>query len=528
MTTKPKAKKFRLKRQQSDSLGTPDDGFGDIDFRNTPPQEQQAKSPGRSNASLSIEQEIAQIKAEGLSGRQLRSARRVAQRHDLKVKSDFDAVRQLRAMGIDPFAGLDMLAVVGGKEAEANTPNQSPLAKVNPTKSEPKKPIDEAQRAAEIMRIQRDIARRRRRQVALLSVRLFFFVIMPTMIVAFYYFAVATSLYATKSEFVIQQAGMGASSSSSLSSMFSGTGLATQQDSVGVQSYLTSRDAMNRLNQDLGFIDHFSSRRIDALRRIDPNATQEEAFRLYQNMVKVGYDPTEGLIKMEVIAADPQTSQAFSEALIGYAEEQVDQLTARLRNDQMKGARESYEEANQRLIEAQERVVLLQEQLNVIAPDIEIANKMNAIARIEDQIRSERVRLDRLMSNARPNETRVQVIEGNIASLQRELDVLRISLTENGRGDASMARISAQLSVAQIDLQTRTALLQQSLGQLESSRIEADSQVRYLSNSVRPIAPDEPTYPRAFENTLLAFLVFSGIYLMISLTTSVLREQVSA
>jgi capsular polysaccharide transport system permease protein len=45
---------------------------------------------------------------------------------------------------------------------------------------------------------------------------------------------------------------------------------------------------------------------------------------------------------------------------------------------------------------------------------------------------------------------------------------------------------------------------------------------------VPPIAPDSPTYPKAFENTLLAFLIFSGIYLMISLTVSILREQVSS
>jgi capsular polysaccharide transport system permease protein len=44
---------------------------------------------------------------------------------------------------------------------------------------------------------------------------------------------------------------------------------------------------------------------------------------------------------------------------------------------------------------------------------------------------------------------------------------------------------------------------------------------------VHPVAPDQPTYPRAFENTILAFLVFAGIYLMISLTASILREQVS-
>jgi hypothetical protein len=50
----------------------------------------------------------------------------------------------------------------------------------------------------------------------------------------------------------------------------------------------------------------------------------------------------------------------------------------------------------------------------------------------------------------------------------------------------------------------------------------------YLSISVFPVAPDEVAYQRSFENTLLAFLVFSGIYLLISMTASILREQVSA
>lgn len=44
----------------------------------------------------------------------------------------------------------------------------------------------------------------------------------------------------------------------------------------------------------------------------------------------------------------------------------------------------------------------------------------------------------------------------------------------------------------------------------------------------QPIATDEPAYPRAFENTVLALLILAGIYLMISLTASILREQVAS
>ena len=35
------------------------------------------------------------------------------------------------------------------------------------------------------------------------------------------------------------------------------------------------------------------------------------------------------------------------------------------------------------------------------------------------------------------------------------------------------------------------------------------------------------TYPRKLESTILSFLAFMGLYIMISLTGSILREQVS-
>jgi capsular polysaccharide transport system permease protein len=77
-------------------------------------------------------------------------------------------------------------------------------------------------------------------------------------------------------------------------------------------------------------------------------------------------------------------------------------------------------------------------------------------------------------------------------------------------------------------LQTRQMLLAQALQSMETARIEANRQVRYLSLSVSPIPPDEPAFPRAFENTLVTLLIMLGIYLMVSMTAAILREQVSS
>lgn len=492
-----------------------EDGFGDMTFATARPPD-----PNR-------DPELAAIMAEGLSARQLRTARRVAQKNGIAAASDHDAVRLLRKKGVDPFQPSALLQIVEGARKGAEGTGRVQLPQTVPTvpPPAPARPLTEAERAAEIMQIQRDIVRRRRRNFMMLLARLAAFVLLPTLLTGIYFFRVATPLYATVSEFIIQQS---ESSSSTFGSMFRGTQFATSQDSIAVQGYLQSRDAMLRLDRDLGFKAHFAQAFIDPLQRLDADATNEQAYKHYKRNVKIGYDPTEGIIKMEVIAADPATSEKFAEALIGYAEQQVDQLSARLREDQMQGARQSYEDAEARVTEAQGRVLALQEELGILDPITEGSALMSQISAFEIELQKKRLELQQLLDNAEPNQARVDGTTGDIARLEDLVAGLRSQLTQGGGDTASLAQITGRLRIAEADLETRQLMLSQALQQLETARIEANRQVRYLESSVAPVAPDEPTYPRAFENTVLAFLIFGGIYLMLSLTASILREQATA
>lgn len=481
----------------------------------------------------SIDAEIDAIRREGLTGRQLRMARRVAQKHGIAATSDFDAVRLLRKQGIDPFQRSTMLELVTtDKDASrALTTSDGPkLPKTVDGNTKLPSPdiLERLSREDEISRIQQDIAKRRQRKMLLLMARLLVFVGIPTLLAGFYFYRIATPMYATQSAFIIQQAEAASAAGSGLSSMLKGTSFGSSQDSIAVQDYLTSRDAMLRLDADAGFKAHFASQAIDPIQRLPENPSNEAAYKVYLDRVSIGYDPTEGLLRMEVVAADPETSQEFSDLLVKYAEEQVDHLTQRLREDQMKGARESLADAEAKMKAAQEKVVLLQEQLGIISPDAETAAIMAQISGFDTQLQQKRLSLQQLLDNPRPNQARVDGTQGDIRRLEDIIADLRKQLTEASNGAGSLARITAEQRMAEVDLATRQAMVAQAIQALEASRIEANRQVRYLSMSSRPVAPDEPTYPRKFENTLLALLVFSGIYLMASLTAAVLREQVSA
>ena len=466
------------------------------------------------------------VEGTAATGRDLRVARRIAMRHGIQVETDAEAVEALEAKGIDPF---DRGALMAEFSVSPDAPIVTAPRDVTPGAPSGLRGLerDADGRGEAVDAIRGDIAARRRVRVRRLARRLACYVAAPTVCAFLWYALFATPLYETKTEFVIQQAEP-AAGGSGLGGLFAGTGLASQQDSIAVQGYLTSREAFHRLDADQGFRAHFGGGGIDPLRQLDDGDTDEDAYALYRDMVEIGYDPTEGVVRMAVSAADPATSQGFAEALLGYAEEQVDQLTGRLRGDQMDGAQASFEEAEAKMLDAQRRVVDLQERLGVVSADAELSNAYGQISAVETALREERLELDALMDNRRPNATRVDVATRRVVQLEAELAGLRDGLTDAGADADSLARVTAELGVAQVDLQTRQLLLQQAAQQLEVSRIEANRQVRYLSTPVPPVAPDTATYPAVWAKTGLAALIFGGIYLMVSLTAAILREQVSA
>lgn len=568
MTTKPRAKKFRIRRsggpaagsaavrreQAGDQTSGQASGQATPDTTPRPTAPQQSPTPDKAPAGdvasarvAGADTDIDAIRREGLTGRQLRMARRVAQKNNLPATSDFDAVRLLRQAGIDPFQRSNMLELVvpqgGGEAHEGGAPDA-----FSGTQGKTARPSDKVQlpqtvpvqkqtlpstelspaerRTREIGEIQRDIAARRRRKMLLLITRLAFFVMLPTAIVGYYFNFVATPMYSSKAEFLILQAdGAGGGG---LGGLLSGTQFATNQDAIATQRFLQSIDAMIKLDEDVGYKAHFLQDWIDPIQRLAPNPTNEEAFKTYSKNTIVGYDPSEGVIRMEVTAADPESAADFARRLIFYAEAQVNQLSLKKRGNQMLDAQIGFENAQAERRKAQEALVTLQQKGAILDPDGVIIALRGQINNVELQLQEKELQLAALEDNLRPNQAKVDGAKGDVRRLNNLLDRLNARMVDASQGENSLAQLSVRIQMAQADLVSRDMMLQSALQMVEQTRVEANKQVRYLTISVAPVAAQEPSYPRKFENTVLAFLIFSGIYLMLSLTASILREQVTS
>lgn len=122
---------------ESTGATRPAPGASDAPQSQTTPETTQPSPPQTrtgevaSAAQVSGETDIEKIRQEGLTGRQLRMARRMAQKHGLAPTSDFDAVRLLRKKGIDPFQRANMLELVVGNNGETSEKEPQVPARAN-------------------------------------------------------------------------------------------------------------------------------------------------------------------------------------------------------------------------------------------------------------------------------------------------------------------------------------------------------------------------------------------------------------
>lgn len=533
MTMKPKARKYRMRHPLKDPA-QPDGGANDVPqepaktrlhtAKQDKAQPDASKKPG--NSGLSQTDEIDAIRREGLTGRQLRLARRLAEKHGLPAVSDFDAVRLLRNQGIDPFQRANMLELIVSSDGQ----DKNSLAKGDARKHPHQLPSTESvstaeRRAIEVAKIQKELAQRRRKKGMLLLLRMAIFILLPTVIAGYYYYNIATPMYSTKSSLVIE---MGDGGSASPSLFGASSPLATQRDSITVQEFLQSKDALLKLDEDVGFKDVYSQDWIDPIQRLDKDASIEETFKSYQRHVKISYDPTEGVLKMEVLAPDPEIAKVYSEALIGYAEERADTISLRKRTSSVADAEASLEEAEIERRNAQEDLLRLQLEANIADPTAKLSALRGQISNREVELQEKELQLQSFLSNARPNQARVDATRADIARLEELLETLNAEMLEASTGENSLAEKSLRIQMAEADLAMRDLMMQEALSRLSTAQRDADAQSRYLEQGVRPVASEEPAYPRKFENTILAFLIFGGIYLLTSLTASVLREQIAS
>jgi capsular polysaccharide transport system permease protein len=370
-------------------------------------------------------------------------------------------------------------------------------------------------------------ARGRTRQL-FRSVNIWFWAIvgLPTLVAGVYYFAIASNLYLSEAKFIVRSPKQ--VQTSSIGALIQSAGLARAVDDTAViEDFIMSRDAVRRLEQRNDLRTVFSRPEGDFVTRfpgILMRSDFEALFRRYDHFVSVETDHTSGVTALRIKAYRPEDAQAIAMALLNYAEQLVNELNERARQDTLGTARREVDRAQEQISQIQSQLTAYRVQQNMLDPKSASTGVLELTGQMKAAQAQARQQLGELLKNS-PSSPQIPVVQARIASLDKLIAEERAKLTGETNSVAATLTEYERLALGR---ELAEKALASAFTSLEAARIEAQRQQLYIETIAQPNLADYPLYPKrvvSFGMVLVSCLLAYGIAWLLVISA---REHAAA
>ena len=343
----------------------------------------------------------------------------------------------------------------------------------------------------------------------------------PTLLAALYFGLVATDRYVSEAQFVVRTAAkpIGGASLGAILQM-AGVGRA-QDDMYSVQSFMTSRNAVDQLAERIPVREIYGHPDADPLARFPSifyGNTAEELDKYLGWMITTDSDTTTGITTLRVQAFRAEEAQQLSLALLELGEETINQMNARIRADALQTAQAEVKRNEERLIAAQVAITRFRNSELMIDPAGSSIVVTELIARLSADLAQVEAQIREITSSAATNP--------QLPSLQRRAEALQAQvLHERQRISSENEGLADKLAIYErlvLEREFAKEALSAAVRMLELANQEARRQQLYLERLVEPMVADRPMAPerlRLFATALglnlifalVAWLLYSGL-----------------
>lgn len=388
-----------------------------------------------------------------------------------------------------------------------------------PGAAQPLGPVAAAERSGAAQAI-REVRRRRARS---LLKGLCLFVLVPTLAGAAYFGLLASDRYESVALFTVDSSDV--RSASAMESLIGMAGGSTSiRDTMAVRDFVLSRAMLADLDKTEKFISHYENPSHDWWSRLRPGASFERAYKYYQDMVLVGIDPHSGVLTLRVRAFTAERAQAFARHILLQSEKMVNELAERARQDQIAFATREVDKAEDRLSQARQDFVHLQQEHGDFSPEQTAAAAISIRTALEGELARARAELAAkrsYMASDHPDvigaTERVRSLAGQAAGETRRL--------VDPKGENSLNTKLVAFERASVEKEFATRAYQTALASLEVARTNAIRKHRYLATIAQPSVADEAQYPRRWLGTLTVFLASLLFFGIASLLAASIKEH---
>jgi capsular polysaccharide transport system permease protein len=342
------------------------------------------------------------------------------------------------------------------------------------------------------------------------------FVAVPTTISVIYFGLIASDVYISESRYIVRSADKGPSSGLGLMLASSGLG-STGAEAHAAESFVESRSALEALNKNGAFEKAYTRKEISWFNRFGNALSRgsfEKLYKYYMKRVRVDSDVVTAISTLTVRAYTPEDAHHINEQLLDMAEQTVNRMNLRGREDMIRFARVEVEDAKNQSRQSAMALAAFRNREGVLDPEMQATTHLTMISKLQDEIIATKTQLNQLRAFT-PLNPQIPALENRSETLQREIRNLMGTLTG---GDRSLAASSVQYQKLFVEQQFAEKQLAVALASLEEAKNEARRQHVYVERVALPNKPDAPLEPRRLRGilaTLALGLVAWGIASML-------------
>lgn len=348
--------------------------------------------------------------------------------------------------------------------------------------------------------------------------------VLPTALAIIYFGLVASDVFVSESRFVVRSPETPAASPLGL--ILKGVGFArAQDDSYTVQDYILSRDALQALDKDLEIKKTFSDTSIDVFGRfagLDWDSSFEALYPYYQKKVSVQLDSASSIATVTTRAYTADYAHAINLRLLELAEELVNKLNERGRQDLIRFATLEATDAQSKAKSAALALARFRNDKGVIDPEKQSSIPLQQAAKLQDELIATKGQLAQIERLAKDN-PQLPVLRQRAKLLEEEMRAQTTRVA--GGGTSSLAGKAAEFQRLALEKEFADKMLASAMSTLEQARSEAQRKQLYLERIVQPNKPDSAIEPRRIKSMLVTFVVALIVWGILALLIAGIREH---
>ena len=351
-------------------------------------------------------------------------------------------------------------------------------------------------------------------------------VIVPTIISALYFGIFASDVYISESRFVVKSTKQAATDGVGLLLQSAGFNNANEEV-YATNDYIISRSALQQLNRDGAVTAAYTAPGISIFDRFNPvgwDGSFEKLFQYYTRRVTITSDARSAISTLIVRAYSSEDALKLNGRLLEQAEEMVNRLNTRGREDLIKYADKEVEAAKQQARTASLALAAYRNKQGVVDPQQQAAIQLQMVSKLQDELITVKSQLIQLRAFT-PENPQIPVLEKRARILSEEI----YQQTGLVAGDANKSLAAAAVEYQRLQLENGFAerQLAGAMASLQEARNEARRKQIYVERIVNPNRPDSALEPRRMRGIFATFVVGLIAWGILSLLLAGVREHQS-